>query len=235
MVHSTRSTDPLSYSFSELWFSQCLTRQLLGPRQVFQPHEAVVASVVAQAEGVHLAGEPLVAVEADVDREGEPGLQADMHEAEDGVDLVVVQVQALAWAVDDLEFLGGAVAVNLEGHALFDAAQDPDGSLGDAIALGDGAGLVLETEVVGVDVADLASELLGLEQGGLLEALGDVEAVRGKVLVGDVIGPEVVLQAFVVGQVAQGAAEEEAIEAAEEAEDGGGKALEEGAHGIPRE
>jgi hypothetical protein len=43
---------------------------------VFHPGKGVVAPHVVQLGLIHLPGEPLAAVETDVDAEGEPGLDA---------------------------------------------------------------------------------------------------------------------------------------------------------------
>src|SRR5262249_31351390 len=105
-----------------------------------------------------------------------------------------------------------------------DAAEHADEALLDAVAGGDLAGDVLLAVLGGVEVADLAAQAPGLLQGGLLQACGDLPAVGGEVLVGDAVGPEVVLQAAAVGEVTQGAAEEQAVEAAQDATDEGGEA-----------
>ena len=66
----------------------------LGPVRVLQPGEAVVPPLVAQPGGIHAACQPLPAVQADLDAEREPGLDARVHEAEARMDLIVVEIQA---------------------------------------------------------------------------------------------------------------------------------------------
>jgi len=104
---------------------ELLVQQLLGALPIPHPEELVLMAGVAQLVPVHLAGEPFPAIEADLDLEGEPGLQADIHPAEGRVLVVVVQVQALArLAADGAAAL--AVGGPIEGPTRLDAAQDAD-------------------------------------------------------------------------------------------------------------
>jgi hypothetical protein len=80
---------------------QLLVKQGLGLSNVFQPGEGVFAFAVVQAGLIHLASKPLAAIEADVDAEREPGLDARVHEAEDGMNLVMIKVYTLALPVTD--------------------------------------------------------------------------------------------------------------------------------------
>ena len=73
-------------------------QQTLSFRPVGQPGEAVVLLQVVETGGLHLAGQPFSSVEADLNGEAEPSLDAGIEESEDGVDLVVVEEQAFAGA-----------------------------------------------------------------------------------------------------------------------------------------
>src|SRR5437879_1462777 len=86
---------------------------------------------VAQLRPVHLVGQPFPAVEADLDLEGEPGLQADVQPAEGRVPVVVIQMRALARLAADG---AGAVAVGrpVEGPVRLHALQDADQPTPDA-------------------------------------------------------------------------------------------------------
>lgn len=53
----------------------------LCPPGILEPEEGIVETTVAEAPLVELAGEPVVAVDVDLDGEGEPGLQADVEQA----------------------------------------------------------------------------------------------------------------------------------------------------------
>src|SRR3974390_820707 len=107
-------------------------------------------------------GEPLAAIHADIDAEGEPGLDAGVHKAEDRMNLVVVQVEALALAVGNLQLLGVTVVNDLEGGTGIDTAQHANEAALDAIPGGNLPCDVLFAQMAGVEVANLASQLLGL-------------------------------------------------------------------------
>jgi len=139
------------------------------------------------------------------------------------MDLVVVEVQALALAVVDLQLVRLVVLVDLEGHTGIDAAQHADQAALDVVAGGDLTGDVLLAVLGRVEVADLAALLPGLAQRSLFETGGHLQAVGSEVLVRDALRPKVVLQAAGVGKAAQGATEEEAVEAVQDAADNGGE------------
>ena len=80
------------FSF-ELTIHQALS---FGP--VGNPGEAVVMLQVIQTGGMHLSRQPFPSVEADLNGEREPSLNAGIEKAEDGMDLVVVEEQAFARA-----------------------------------------------------------------------------------------------------------------------------------------
>ena len=148
------------------------------------------------------------------------------------MDLVVIQVQALALAVLDLEFVRPVVLVDLERHTGIDTAQHADQAFLDAVAGGDLPSDVFLAVLGGVEVADLATVLPGQSEGGLLQASGNLQAVSREVFVGDAVFPEVVLQSATMGQTTQRAAEEETVEAAEDTADEGSEPGEEGEHGV---
>jgi hypothetical protein len=86
---------------------------------------------------VHLAREPLAAVDADLDAERKPGLDPSIHEAEHGIDDVVIVVQALAGLRADLERSGLRVRAQAEGAAWLDAGEQRDEALTDVVLAGD--------------------------------------------------------------------------------------------------
>src|SRR2546422_744873 len=77
----------------ELTIHQALS---LGP--VGNVREAVIMLQVLQAGGLHLSRQPFPSVEADLNGEREPSLNAGIEKAEDRMDLVVVEEQAFARA-----------------------------------------------------------------------------------------------------------------------------------------
>jgi hypothetical protein len=67
---------------------------------------------VIQTGGMHLSRQPFPSVEADLNGKGEPSLNAGIEEAEDGMNLVVVEEQAFARAQLQLQFFRQAIAVS---------------------------------------------------------------------------------------------------------------------------
>src|SRR5882672_2280743 len=93
---------------------ELLIEQRLRLGHIRYPREAIVASLITQSGLVHLPGQPLAAVEANVHPEWKPGLDAGVHEAEHGMYLVMVEVDAFAFAVVDLQVFASSVSVNCE-------------------------------------------------------------------------------------------------------------------------
>ena len=180
---------------------------------------------VAQLIPVHLAGEPFPAIESNLDLEGEPGLQAHVHPAEGRVQVVVVQVQALARLAAD-----GAAAVAIghpvEGPARLEAAQDADQArLGAPFFGGELPGGLLFVDLAGVEVA-IAALGFGLGHAGGFDHAGrHLLGVLLELLVRDVIGAEQVVHTFGGIQRAELALEDEAIKAGQSARDKQGEAL----------
>jgi len=65
--------------------------QALSFRPVGDPGETVVMLQVIETSGLHLLRQPFPSVQADLHGEREPGLNASMEEAEDRMDLVVIE------------------------------------------------------------------------------------------------------------------------------------------------
>ena len=82
--------------------------------------KTVFAAAIAQAGAIHRPRQPLASVDADLDAEGQPSLDAGVHEAEDGVDEVMIERQAFARTADEFQMLGGAVAKDVVARAGFD-------------------------------------------------------------------------------------------------------------------
>jgi hypothetical protein len=58
---------------------------------ILHPQELVVAPLLAQALLIHPLGQPFATVQADLDLEGKPRLQPDIHPAKARVQIIVVQ------------------------------------------------------------------------------------------------------------------------------------------------
>ncbi len=71
--------------------------QTLGQLRVAEPSEAIVVTLeVGSALSLKLSGQPLAAVQTDLDIEGKPGLDAGVDPPELGMDVVLVEMEALA-------------------------------------------------------------------------------------------------------------------------------------------
>ena len=145
----------------------------LGAPRVLDAQESVVALPVGNCVLAEFAGQPVVAVEADLNREGKPGLQAQVHEAQLPVNEVEVETQALASGVDETRT---PLAIDhLEALAGFHRGKDADESLRNPVADGNLPGslfLAYGTREVNVRSPGFPSELLRVflhALGGLLD------------------------------------------------------------------
>src|SRR6185295_11035196 len=75
------------------------------------------------------AAQPLPAIDADMHREREPGLDAHMAQTQQGIDEVQIPVQALAVRRDKIDPFLLAIPVDVERPARLDASQHTDQSL----------------------------------------------------------------------------------------------------------
>lgn len=106
---------------------QLLVDQALSESGVAEFGKAVVmADEVNTAFALQLAGKPLTAVEPDLDVERKPGLEPRTEEAEDGVEIVLVDVEALSRPQAQSSCAGVCRAVILKAHAGFEDAQRTD-------------------------------------------------------------------------------------------------------------
>src|SRR5262249_53278981 len=139
--------------------------QGLGLGRVLELGEGVVALHEADAGGVELPGQPVVAVDVDLGGEGEPGLHADVAEADLRVQEVEVQ-NALGPKGEDKP--GAAVAVaEFDRAARLLTAEDAD----EAVAQLACADLLLHE--VSLAVAALEVEVGGAVAGGEVSGVAD--------------------------------------------------------------
>ena len=111
----------------------------------------------------HLLGQPFVAVDVDLDGERQPGLQADVDQAELGIEEVVVEDPLLPGSADELGPLGARH--ECEGRTGFLSAEDADESLGDALVADEVVGPLVLAELAGaihVGAAGLPRPALGM-------------------------------------------------------------------------
>lgn len=74
---------------------QLSLHQPLSLARIFQPGKVVILPLIGESTSLHLPGQPLAAVETDFYLEGEPRLQAQVHQAKKRMLVIEVQVQTL--------------------------------------------------------------------------------------------------------------------------------------------
>lgn len=162
--------------------AELLLHELLRPSKIIDAGKAVVAAFIAEARSVHLVGEPLAPIDADLDVEREPALDARMHEAEDGIDAVVIEMQTLAALGAELGYAGFLIAAHGERRAGLDAGQQGDQPLSDAVGTGDLVGDGVFVRLARREVAHWAALALHGLVGDLLEARGGLQGELTEVL-----------------------------------------------------
>ena len=81
-------------------------------------------------------------------------------------------VFATSFFGDEFEFLFVFVAINIEGPTGFDAGEDGDETVGDAIGLGDGSDVIFFSEGRGIDIANGSVFVFGTKEGSEEEFFG---------------------------------------------------------------
>lgn len=161
--------------------------ELLGTVGVPDGGEGIVYSLVGDAGLIELAGKPLVAVEADLDDKGEPGLDADIHGSELCVDEVVIDAEPFSVvSLDVRSVLSGSDA---EGRDRLDGGEDADKAVRDLVSTGDGGGLILFSEVA-VEVAEGAAGSFGGRVSVSDDVFGELASKRLEVFVEDTLTVE---------------------------------------------
>src|SRR5919204_4740273 len=113
--------------------AQLLVHQFLCFLKIPDPGKTVFQTMISNARSIHLSGEPLASVEADLDVEGEPGLNPGIHEAELRIYEVVVQEEAFPLAKPEIQLFGFGIRADLVTHAGLDASKDSDEAFADTI------------------------------------------------------------------------------------------------------
>jgi cell envelope opacity-associated protein A len=89
---------------------ELLVHQLLRCRPVFDPRKAVVLPPVLYPRCLHLPRQPLAAVDPHVHRERKPALQPEVHEAKLRMQMVKIEMLALAAFQFQFQPFGLAIA-----------------------------------------------------------------------------------------------------------------------------
>jgi hypothetical protein len=149
-----------------------LVRETLRPLRTRDRDEGVVAVAEHQAQSLHAASQPLVAVDVDLHREREPRRSPHVDEAEHGVDQVEVVNQALApCRLQVRTICAHGQAKRL--HRL-DGTEDTDQPASNTVLAGDLSRELLLAHESG-EIPVRATCVLGYQLRVGLQAAGDVE------------------------------------------------------------
>ena len=212
---------------------ELLVHEALGECDIPQRREAVVVALeVARALAPELLSKPLTTVEADLNVEREPGLQAGAHEAKPRMEEVLVDVEALAGTQPEPALVAVRRHVVLEGDAGLQRGQDADepfldGGLGEKTSCE-----ILLADRARCDVADRTVEALRLGQRRGLDALGGVGDVLLEVEQSHTGTFQEVEHPVLAPELQQRSAKHKAVEAGQNASDQRAETRYESLHGV---
>lgn len=109
--------------------------ELLCLLQVRNVGKAIVSLGVANPSPVHLARQPFASVEANLNRERQPSLQSDMHQAKLAVLIVVIKVQALSFLRKQFQMLRRRIFLQVKRLPWLDTSKDTDQTFSDPLLL----------------------------------------------------------------------------------------------------
>lgn len=213
--------------------AQLTIHQFLGFIEPRDPRETVFKTAVLDASPVHLACQPFAAVEADLNVEGEPGLDTGIHEAKLGINKVVINKQASSGAELEIQFLGAGVGGDLVAHARFDAGDYGDQSVGNPVFGGDFLSHSLLVGVRGTQVNDGTFLSEGCSAGSVSELLGNFLDISTEIFEQYLPVPEEALHSPRIDNRAQGATQDQSVEAIKNPDDFVGESLYKTFHGVP--
>lgn len=193
-----------------------LVHEGLGFGGVAQLGEAVVPTAVGKAFAIHGSRQPFAAVETDLDREGQPALNAGVHEAEEGVDQVMIECQTFTETRNEFQFLNVPVAMDIETATGLDTGEDSDQSGGDPVALGDLASESFFVGIAGRKILDGPPLFASGAQGRVLQLSGQTLGVGPKIFQKNLVAPEKPFDPFDVGNGTQGPPQDQTVESAQD-------------------
>src|SRR6266566_4487869 len=167
---------------------------------VFHPGKAVVLPHKPQARGRHLPGQPLPSVQADLDGEGKPSLNARVHETPAGMNRVVVKKQTFSPTLHQVQLLRLAIAVDLKTPTELHRGQDANQPLANAVLGGDLPRQGFFVRLRGSQVLDGPPPLDRFRQRSLLQPLAHLLDVATEVLPQNLVHRQVSVHAVDVGK-----------------------------------
>src|SRR5207249_125021 len=120
-----------------------LAQEPLREAEILDVEDTVVDLREAAAVPTQLLRQPLAPIDTDLDREGQPRLHADMHQAEIMVPVVEIQMRAPTFAGDQLQAPRLSIPAHPKRPAPFHALKDRNQPVAHAIARQNLAGAIL--------------------------------------------------------------------------------------------
>ena len=194
--------------------------------------DAVVGTRVIDAGRFERTDEPLAPVETNLNREGKPRLQPDMHQSELAVVEVVIQMQALAPPAFQPNGLRLTIASDPERHAGVDGRENTDASVPNAVRLSNPNRNVLIAEMGVVNVLDFTA----LPPRGLQrqpdQLTANVFGVFVKVVHGDFDAVKISVEPARTDDTVEDAAKQQSIKPGEDTHDTASEISHKIPHGV---
>ena len=190
---------------------ELLIQQVLGAPQIGHPQKGVLLLLIRETRLIQLFGQPMSAVEANIDLEGKPGLQTQVHEAELGMLEIEIKMAALARLNLYFKVFGLGVSDDLKGHARFDAIENGNEPLSDLIPAGDFSGQILLAGLAGRDEEKGPSGFLRQGPGFVFDGFGGALDQLAEIFDQNVAGVQIRLHHLWAIQLAQSAAQSQPI------------------------
>jgi len=191
---------------------QLLIHQTLGLRDILNPRETVLTSLVAEADPVHLAGQPFPAIQTNLDGEREPALDTRMHEPKNGIDPVMIEKQAFPSPGLEFQFLLLGIPEYFVTLARLHRGQNTNQSLLDSVLLGNLPSHLLFARLGRVQVQQRTVQFLGLLAGGRFQLFTLFFEEGAQVFQQNSNVPEIVQHSALYGQNPQGPTQNQTVE-----------------------
>ena len=198
---------------------QLLIQQLLGFGRVFNPGKTIIHLLETHPQSRHLLGQPVAAIQADVDQKRKPRLQTQVHEAEDRMQMVKIIMQAFAPAQLRLQHFSLGIAAHGVSPARLHAAQNPDEAGGHAVLLRDHPRHLLLAHLAGRQINQRTPGFFGQLLRRRLDLSGDLQHQSLEILHQETGPLDVHLHHRRMIKGAEGARQTQSVEAAQDADD----------------
>jgi hypothetical protein len=151
---------------------ELLVHQSLSSFDMANGGERIFLFHVVHLVAIHWSAQPFTAVDADVDLEGKPTLQPQVHEPKLRMQMVEVEMLALAAFELELQLFGLAIATEEISAAGLHAAKDTDQALLESVFVDEFPCQGFLARITGGQVTKRTPGDLGHVEGCVLDALG---------------------------------------------------------------